>query len=312
MNLNFLQSLSLVLSSLVLFIYGLEHFSEEIQRIGRKSLGDILRRWTSNRFFGFFLGAIFTGIIQSSSAVSSLAVALVDAQLLSFAGSLAVMLGTNVGTVVTAQLVAYKLTGLGAILIVFSALVSRVPKVKQWAKVIFYFGFVLFVLDLIGTYLGSMHANFDLKEYLPLGHAPYTAILYGAVLTALFQSSSVTTGLIILLVQQQQVSLEFSVPFILGSNIGTTSTALLASIKMSTSAKKAAVANLFFKVVGVIIFLPFLTMFTSFVASLTEDAATNAAHAHLLFNVISAVIFLPILGYFEKMIHLLWKTAQSQ
>ncbi len=301
-QLSTIQSVFLVISSTILFIYGLEHFSKEIEAWGAHKLEQILSRWTRYRLGGFLLGAVATGLLQSSSAVSSLTVALVDSQIIRFSQSLAVLIGTNVGTVVTAQLVAFKLTGIGPIFIVLGFVVGLR---KSWAisgRSLFYFGFILFALDLISSSLAGLGQSFDMREILLLGQGTWSGLFYGALLTLLVQSSSVTTGLLILLVQQGLLSFESAAPMILGANIGTTSTGLIAAAKLGTNAKKAAVANLLFNVLGVVAFLPFLGVVLTKIRAMELSEAHSVAQVHLWFNLSSAILFLVLLRPFRILV----------
>lgn len=160
MTLSQLQFISLVVTTVILFLYGLENFSREVHRLGATRFQEALTRITSNRVLGFLLGAGVTAVIQSSSAVSALTVALVNSGALSFARSLPVILGANVGTTVTAQLVAFKLTGIGPAFIVIGFLFSLFKfRYSILGKTIFYFGFIFFSLDLISNTLLPLRDN---------------------------------------------------------------------------------------------------------------------------------------------------------
>jgi phosphate:Na+ symporter len=297
-----LQAFFLVLSSVILFIFGLQNFSKEVEAWGAERLAVIFEKWTRYRFTGFLLGAIATGILQSSSAISSIIIALVESKIITFAQSLSILIGTNVGTVITAQLVAFKLTGIGPIFIVIGFFFGFHRLTKIAGKSIFYFGFILFALDLIGTSLASLNTSFNLREYLLLGKSIPSGIFYGALFTMLVQSSSVTTGLIILFVQQDMIGLSMAVPMILGANIGTTTTGLMVAWSMGKTARMTAVANFLFNAIGVIIFIPFLGIFITYLKTITNDPVLSVAQVHLWFNLINALIFLAILAPFKRFV----------
>jgi phosphate:Na+ symporter len=307
-----LQAFFLVLSSVILFIFGLQNFSKEVEGWGKERLNALFQKWTRYRVTGFMLGGVATALLQSSSAVSSIIISLVDSQILTFSQSLSVLIGTNVGTVITAQLVAFKLTGIGPIFIVLGFFFGLHHKTKIAGKSVFYFGFILFALDLIGTSLGTFSSSFNLREYLLLGRSIPSGIFYGALFTMLVQSSSVTTGLIILLVQQEMIGLPMAVPMILGSNIGTTSTGLLVSIGLGKTARMSAVANFLFNVGGVLLFISFIGFFIRKLTGSDLSPVLAVAQVHLWFNLINGIIFLLLLNPFEKLILKLFKLFQKQ
>ena len=247
-----LRILFAAISAIVLFLYGLEAFSREIQAVGGETLRKWLGRLTESRWRGVVLGTIVTAIIQSSSAVTSLTVALVDAGTITLRSSLGVLLGANIGTTSTAWLVSLKLTGIGPFFIVFGTALSVIPtRFKVLGKAAFYFGFIFFSLDLVSFTLKPLAQSPLFAEVLSRSSTPLMGVLAGMVVTGIVQSSSITTGLCILLVQQTILSATAAIPIVIGANIGTTATALVASIKMQKAARRVALANLCFKTSGV-------------------------------------------------------------
>jgi phosphate:Na+ symporter len=210
---------------------------------------------------GVVIGAIFTAVIQSSSATSVITIGLVNAGVLSFKNSVGIIFGANIGTTVTAQLVAFKLTAFAPLFIVVGFALSLVrTRASIFGKSIFYFGFVFFSLNLISSSLQPLHNEPTLLEYLLRPQNPLLAVLAGCVFTALVQSSSVATGLAIIFTQQGLLGLENAVPIIVGANIGTTATALIAMFNMDLAAKKTALSHFLFNVGGVLLFIPVLLL----------------------------------------------------
>ena len=240
------RTLLAIVSAIVLFLYGLEAFSQEIQRVGGETLKKWLGRLTDRRWRAVLLGAVATAIVPSSSAVASLTVALVDAGTIPFRSSLGVLLGANVGTTSTAWLVSLKLTSLGPFFIVLGTLRSALPtRFKMLGKAAFYFAFIFFSLDVVSFTLKALAQNPVFTEALSRSSTLLMGALAGMLITAIVQSSSITTGLCILLVQQNLMAATAAIPIVIGANIGTTATALVASIKMQRTARRVAVANLF-------------------------------------------------------------------
>jgi phosphate:Na+ symporter len=299
LSMSFFQTLIAVFATIALFLHGLGGFSKEVKEVGSDYFKQLLSRITRFRLGGFTLGILMTAVIQSSSAVSSITVALVDAGVISFAHSLAVMLGANVGTTSTAWLVTLKVGEIAPVFIVFGTLISIIPaKIRVAGKSIFYFGLILFSLELISKTLGPISSEPEIIEILKYADNSLLGVLVGIIVTALVQSSSVTTGLAIILAQQGAFSTEGSIAIIIGSNVGTTSTALIASISMNRSAKLAAKANFLFNLFGVIVCYPFLGSFDNLASYFTDDIGIQVAFSHLFFNIVISILMLPFIKQF--------------
>jgi len=297
---NFRILLSIV-SAIVLFLYGLGAFSHEIQAVGGAAMKKWLGRLTERRWMAVLLGAVATAIVQSSSAVTSLIVALVDAGTISFRSSLGVLLGANVGTTSTAWLVSLKLTSIGPLFIVFGTLLSAIPtRLKVLGKAAFYFGFIFFSLDVVSFTLKPLTQNPVFAEVLSRSTTPLMGVIAGTLVTAIVQSSSITTGLYILLVQQNLLAATAAIPIVIGANIGTTATALVASIKMQRTARRVPVANLCFNAFGVMLFMPFLGSFATNVVKSAREPGMAVAWAQLIFNVVMALVVLLLLRIFRR------------
>ena len=293
------QAIISAVAAIVLFLHGLEGFSREVQAVGGAALQSWLPRVTESRWRGFLIGAAATAVVQSSSAITALAVSLVDAGVISFRGSLGIVLGANVGTTATAWLVSFKLTGIGPFFIVAGALLSALPvRARSIGKALVYFGVVFFALDLISTELKPLQSQPWFQGGLAMATTPLLGVLMGLLFTAVVQSSSVTTGLAILLVQQGVLPGESAIPIVLGANVGSTSTALVASMAMQPAARAAAISNFLFNAVGVLLYLPFLDQFSQKMLE-TGDPAMAVAWAHLAFNLSVAALFLSTLGWTE-------------
>jgi phosphate:Na+ symporter len=249
-------------TSIILFVFGLENFSKEIQKISGESFRKFLASATKYTSLGILIGAVVTAFIQSSSATSIIAISLVNAGVLSFKNSVGIILGSNIGTTVTAQLVAFKLTAFAPAFIILGFLLNFIKsKYSVFAKSLFYFGFVFFTLNLISSTLVPLQNDERLIGYLSANHSPLFGVIIGFLITALVQSSSVTTGLAIIFTQQGLMSLENAIPVLMGANIGTTVTALISIINMDIAAKKTALAHFIFNLGGVLIFLPLVWWF---------------------------------------------------
>lgn len=290
-------------TSIILFVFGLEHFSKEIQRITGEKFRKFIAKATNFSGIGLLIGAVVTAFIQSSSATSVIAISLVNAGVLSFKNSIGIILGANIGTTVTAQLVAFKLTAFAPVFIILGFVLSLFrSKYAVFAKSLFYFGFVFFSLNLISSTLSPLQNDERLISFLTQPQGALFGVFIGALITAVVQSSSVTTGLAIIFTQQGLMSLDNAIPILMGANIGTTITALIPIINMDIAAKKTALAHFLFNLGGVLIFLPIIIFFGKDFPLFSEDPAIALANFHLIFNVISSLLFLAILKPFANFV----------
>jgi Na/Pi-cotransporter len=282
-----------IVSAIVLFWYGLEAFSQQIQAASGGALRKWLSRLTGKRWLGLLTGAVAVAIVQSSGAVTSLAAALVDAGAMSFRSSLGVLLGANIGTTSTGFLVSLNLTYVGPFFIVLGAALSAIPtRFKLAGKAAFYFGFVLFSLDVLSFALKPLAENDLFARLLGRSSAPLTGVLAGILVTAVVQSGSITTGLCILLVQQGLLAGTAAIPIAVGANVGAAVMPLLATSRMHRNAKRVAMANLGFNVLGVALFVPFLDPFSRLMLESVGDAGMAVAWAQLAFNIAMSVAVL--------------------
>ena len=233
---------------IVLFIFGLENFSKEIQKIAGGNFRKFLSWATRLPLASFGIGALVTALIQSSSATSVIAISLVNAGVLSFKNSVCIIFGSNVGTTITAQLIAFKLTSFAPGFIILGFLLTLVrSKYSVFGKALFYFGFVFFSLNLISSTLAPLQHDPRLVSFLTHSHNPLLGIGIGFLATAIVQSSSVVTGLAVVFTQQQLMGLDVAIPILLGANIGTTVKSLIAVVNMDISAKKNGTGPCFFQ-----------------------------------------------------------------
>jgi phosphate:Na+ symporter len=305
--LELLQLVMTGLTAIILFVFGLDNFSKEIERISGERFRTFLSSATKVPILGVLIGALVTMVIQSSSATSVISIGLVNAGVLSFKSSVGIIFGSNIGTTITAQLVAFKLTSFAPVLIIigFILKVSN-SRVSIFGKAVFYFGFVFFSLNLISSTLEPLQHNEALVSLLTQPQNPLYALLIGCLFTALVQSSWVTTGLAIIFTQQGVLGLENAVPLILGANIGTTATAFLAVINMDVAAKKAAFSHFLFNVGGVLLFMPVLLIFGYKLAEFDQHPAIALANIHLIFNVTASLIFTAFINPFTLFVDYLF------
>lgn len=301
------------LVGLVIFIHGIENFSHQIMKFAGERFRGFLRHATKNRFISAVSGMLVTSVIQSSSATTVITLSLVSAGVISFASSLGIIIGANVGTTITAQLVAFKITTFAPVFLITGFILSFLGKpFKYIGRGIFYFGLLFFGLWLISDAMEPLRNDPQLINIFSHLSNPYIALLTGFIFTAIVQSSSIGTGLVVVLAAGGFMTLDQGIPVLLGTNMGTTVTALYASVRLSKFAKRSAIAHLFFNLLGVAIIWPFIVPFKDFITSLGGTTAQQIANAHTIFNVFSAVIFLILLTPFRKLIEKIIRTDEDE
>ena len=306
-----------LLGGLALFLYGMEKMSDGLKKTAGDRIRSILSALTNNRLIGLTVGAIVTMMIQSSSATTVMLVSFVQAQLMTFVQSLAVILGADIGTTITAQLIASNLTDYALLMIAvgFSVrMFSKKDTSKHLGEVIMGFGILFFGMKLMSDAMEPLRTYAPFIDLLKGLENPLLGLLIGAVFTALIQSSGAFAGIIIVLAQQGLLTLDAGIPLILGSNLGTCITAGLASIGASREAKRVALAHTMFKVGGILLFVLWIPTFADIIRSisptsnaigldkLATETPRQIANAHTLFNVSLAFIFLPFTILFSKLI----------
>jgi len=296
-----------LLGGLALFMFGMHLMSEGLQKSAGDKMRAILSKLTHNRFIAMAVGAVVTMIIQSSSATSVMLVSFVNSKLMRFKQTLGILLGAAIGTTITAQLIAFKLTDYSLLMIGLGAsfyLFTSQEKLKNIGESILGFGILFFGMEIMSDSMYPLRTYEPFVSLLSQLENPLLGILVGAIFTALIQSSSAFIGIMIILASQNMLSIDSSLALLLGANLGTPITAILASIKTTSEAKKVAFALLGYKFILVIIFiwtLPFLSsLYYSYFGNLpsNEVLPRQIANAHTLFNVVLTIIALPFINSF--------------
>nr|WP_245628498.1 Na/Pi cotransporter family protein [Fervidicola ferrireducens] len=303
MCLNLENSFTLV-GGLGLFIYGMKLMGEGLERAAGNRLRIILEYFTRNRLIGVLTGTIVTAIIQSSSATTVMVVGLVNAGIMDLMQAIGVIMGANIGTTMTAQLIAFKLTkvalpaiGLGTAVHLF----SKSKRQKFIGQVILGFGLLFFGMQTMEVALKPLSKMPEFVNFMTnFGKTPILGVLAGFITTGIIQSSSATIGILQALAAQGIVDISVALPILFGDNIGTCVTALLSSIGTNVTAKRAALLHLLFNIIGTIIFMLILPFFQMFVVHTSTDPVRQIANAHTFFNVINTAIQLPFAALLVK------------
>lgn len=295
---SYQEMLFTFLGGLGIFLFGIKYLGDGLQKAAGNRLREILNRFTSTPFRAVLAGIIVTGLIQSSSGTTVLAVGLVSAGFMTLKQAIGVIMGANVGTTVTAFIIGFNLSehalpiiGTGAILLFF----AKRSSLQSIGQILFGFGALFYGLKLMG---GAMDPLKDLPQFnelmIRVSHHPVLGVGIGTLLTMVLQSSSATIGILQQLYMQGSVTLTAALPILFGDNIGTTITAIIACLGASIAAKRTAASHVIFNLVGAIIFTlllgPFTQLVTLFAQSLGLNPAMQIAFAHGLFNISNLAI----------------------
>ncbi|WP_419725759.1 Na/Pi cotransporter family protein [Terrisporobacter petrolearius] len=296
-----------IMGGLGLFLFGMNLMGEALEKAAGSKLKKIIELLTSNIFMGVLIGTLVTAVIQSSSATTVMVVGFVNAGIMTLPQAVGVIMGANIGTTVTAQLVSIDMNGLAPVALgigIILYLFGGKPKTKHIAEVLIGFGILFTGMDFM------KEAVQPLSEYqgftnalLTFGKYPILGLLLGFGITAIIQSSSASMGMLVVLASQGLIPLSSALPMLYGQNIGTCVTSLLSSIGASISAKRAALIHLIFNILGTVIFLIFLNKLV--VNAVTymnpNNVARQIANVHTIFNIASTLILLPFNKFIIKL-----------
>ncbi len=293
-------------SGLGLFLYGMSLMGAGLQKAAGEKLKSIVGMLTKNKYIAVVVGILVTGVIQSSSATTVMVVGFVNAGIMSLHQAIGVIMGANVGTTVTAQLVSFDLEAIAPLAVAIGMvayLVNKGPKMRDYAEILIGFGILFVGMVYMKDAVKPLR---DIQEFKDLmisfGTNPLLGILAGFLMTLLLQSSSASIGILVALAVEGTLPLTSALPILYGDNIGTCTTALLSSIGASKNAQRAAVMHLTFNVIGTIIFMLILNQPIMYLVEMLdpESVPRQIANAHSLFNITNVIIQLPFSGLIVK------------
>ncbi|HOQ79730.1 MAG TPA: Na/Pi cotransporter family protein [Candidatus Cloacimonadota bacterium] len=302
------------IGGLALFLFGMNTMSTNLQAAAGNEMKNILKKLTDTTLKGIFVGTALTAIVQSSSATTVMLLGFVNAGIMTLSQSVGVIMGTNIGSTFTAQLIAFNIGHLAYIFIiagVFLVFYRKNRMVEKWAYIVLGFGFLFIGLNVMSSAIEPLKESEVARQFLVnLTSSPLSAVLAGTVFTMIIQSSAAVIGIIIVLASTSLISYEGAIYLTLGSNIGTTVTAWLASFSVNKASKRVALIHSVFNIIGatVFCFLTYWKVFPLFVDLITpgdvylgENAARHIANAHTLFNILNTLMFLPFAKYLAIM-----------
>ena len=297
-----------LLGGLALFLFGIDQLTDSLKAVAGDRMKTILARLTSTRFSGALTGAFVTAVIQSSSVTTVLVVGFTTAGLMSFSQSIGVIMGANIGTTITAQIVAFKVTkaALGMIALGFSFLFfAKRDAFRHYGGIIMGLGLVFFGMTLMSDAMEPLRAYQPFLDLMIRMENPLIGIMVAAAFTALVQSSSATTAIVIVMAGQGFISLPAGIALAMGANIGTCVTALLAAIGKPREAIRAATTHVLFNIAGVLLWISFIDQLANFVTAispahselagaqrLAAETPRQVANAHTIFNIANTLVFI--------------------
>lgn len=310
-----METVLALIAGLGLFLYGMKLMSEGLEKAAGAKLRNILEMCTRNRFIGMLVGILFTAVVQSSSATTVLVVSFVNAGLLNLMQAAGVILGANIGTTVTAQLMTINLSAAAPIFILIGVIMVmffKKPLIKRIGEVILGFGILFFGMSYMSDGMAALKESPEVVRLLASLSNPFFAVLTGFLITAVIQSSSATVGIVLVMASQGLISLEMCFYIILGCNMGSCVSALLASIGSKKAAKRAAWIHFIVNIIGTVVIFVFLWFFMdqtkAFIERLSGGAGDTAetvkrsvANAHLLFKLVEVAVCFPLTKWIVRL-----------
>lgn len=297
-----------LLGGLGLFLLGMKDMSEGLEKAAGARMRGILEFFTKNRFIGMVVGILFTAVVQSSSATTVMVVSFVNSGLMTLLQATGVILGANIGTTVTGQLIAFDLSDIAPLFVIIGVVMvmfCKKVKVKNVGEVILGFGILFLGLSIMGDAMTTIKESPHIVELLKSLRNPFAAMMVGFVITAILQSSSATVGIVILMASQGLLAFTICPFLVLGCNMGSCVSALIASLGGNKDAKRAAMIHFLFNVVGsavsFVILLFALTPITDGIMHMSgNDPARAVANVHTIMKVFEVAILFPFMGWIVK------------
>jgi phosphate:Na+ symporter len=317
-DIDWLSMCTSLLGGLALFLFGMDQMADALKAVAGERMKLLLARLTTNRFMGALTGAFVTAIVNSSSVTTVLVVGFITAGLMSMSQSIGIIMGANIGSTITAQLIAFHVTKAALLMIAagFGMLfLSRQEKIRQYGGMLMGLGLVFFGMGIMSDAMTPLRSFPPFLHLMTHMENPVIGILIAAIFTGLIQSSAATTGIVIVMAAQGFITLQAGIALAFGANIGTCITALLASIGKPREALRAAMVHVIFNVFGVLLWFRFIPQLAEFVtwlspaypqlsgaARLAAEAPRQIANAHTTFNVANTFIFIGFSGQFARLV----------
>ena len=296
-----IENILSLLGGLALFLYGMHMMSDGLEEAAGDRMKTILEKLTSNRFLGILVGALITAVVQSSSATTVMVVGFVNSKLMTLSQAVWIIMGANIGTTITGQLVALNVSEMAplmAILGVVMVTFIKNKKVNSFGEILAGLGILFIGMSTMSGAMGPLRNEPAFIDLMTTISNPFVAVLFGAGFTALIQSSSASVGILQTLAMGGLIPLSSSIYIIFGQNIGTCITSVIASLGASRNAKRATVIHLSFNLIGTALFMLFIQFvpFVAWMETFTANPAAQIANTHTIFNIATTLLLIPF-GY---------------
>jgi phosphate:Na+ symporter len=297
-----------IIAGLVLFLYAVSSLSDILKSALGEAASKLIKKFTSNTFSSLLVGTVITAILDSSSAVIIITIVLVNSKVLTFRQAMGLVLGANIGTTVSSQIIAMNFGKYSPIFLLagFVLLVlAKSEKLSNTGKVILYFGVLFFGLHTMENAVNPLKEEAFFSEWMKRTENPIFGSIAGAVVTLLIQSSSATVGMAIILAKKGFLSLAGGISIMIGAELGTCSDTLLATIKGSRQAVKTGLFHVTFNLLSIVLGLVLFSPFVDFVHWISNGASIErtVANAHMLFNIMGVLVFVWTIPVFEKQLN---------
>jgi len=307
-ELNIINVLPLVLGGLIVFLYAIRQLSVTLRDVFSSKVENLIKKYTSNIFFSILLGVIVTILLDSSSAVIIITIIFINAGSLNFKQAMGIIMGANVGTTFSSQLIAFQINKYGVIALAigfFIWLFYKSSKLKTIGKVVMYFGLLFFGLYILETSLMPFKNSEQFFKWVSSIDNPIKGAAIGGLVTLIIQSSSATVGILIIMAKQELINLSIAVSIMLGAELGTCSDTLVALVGGKRDAIRAGLFQILFNLIPIIIGLLVFDHFLYLVEMLAPKATISRqiANAHVLFSVFSVLLFLPFVNSIYRFIN---------
>ncbi len=317
-EIDWLRLLMGLFGGLAMFLFGMEQMSDGLKGAAGDALKDVLSRLTRNRFMGALTGAFVTAVLNSSSVTTVLVVGFISAGFMTLAQSIGVIMGANIGSTFTAQIIAFNITQYALIMVAagfYLLFTARQEKTRYYGAMIMGLGLVFYGMGVMGDAMKPLRSYQPFIELMTRMENPLLGILVGAVFTGLVQSSAATTGIAIVMATEGLISLPAGIALAFGANIGTCVTALLAAIGKPVDARRAAAVHTLFNVAGVLVWILFIPLLVDIVvavspaapelsgkARMAAEVPRQIANAHTIFNVANTLLFIGFTTGFARLV----------
>ncbi len=296
-----IENILSLLGGLALFLYGMHMMSDGLEKAAGDRMKTILEKLTSNRFLGIIVGALITAVVQSSSATTVMVVGFVNSKLMTLSQAVWIIMGANIGTTITGQLVALNVSEMAPLLAIVGVVMVtfiKGKKINSFGEIIAGLGILFIGMSTMSGAMGPLRNEPAFIDLMTTISNPFVAVLFGAGFTALIQSSSASVGILQTLAMGGLIPLSSSIYIIFGQNIGTCITSVIASLGASRNAKRATVIHLSFNLIGTALFMLFIQFvpFVAWMEAFTTNPAAQIANTHTIFNIATTLLLIPF-GY---------------